>query len=53
MKNIVFLFELIVIFLNSYVKCEITYIEVQYPLKVKYEEYLHRFCLSDRHLKEN
>jgi hypothetical protein len=52
MKNIVFLFKWIIILLKFAVECEITYIEVKYPLKVRYEEYLHKFCLSGSHLKK-
>jgi hypothetical protein len=51
MKTSVFLLELIIILANSYVKCEITYIEVQYPLRVRYEQYLHKFSLSVSHLR--
>ncbi len=53
MKNIVFLFELIIILLKFDVECEVTYIEVKYPLEVRYEVYLHRFCLSVSHWKED
>jgi len=52
MKTSVVLLELIIILPNFYVECEITYIEVQYPSKARYEEYLHRFSLSAIHLRE-
>jgi hypothetical protein len=52
MKNIVFLLELLIILSNFCIQCEITYIEVKYPLNVSYIEYVQRFVLSVSHLRD-
>jgi hypothetical protein len=52
MKNIVFLVELLIILSNFCIQCEITYIEVKYPLNVSYIEYVQRFVLSVSHLRD-